>query len=338
LFFVRSLFFNRLTATMTTPTTTPTTSTATPTTGFFTDDLFLEHLTGTHPERPERISSARTKLEQQSYFGSLKQFPKRFATDEELRLVHPQDHITRVENMSQRGGGMLDADTVVSRRSAEAARLAVGAGLQAVDALVRGEAERAFLLVRPPGHHALADRAMGFCLFSNIAVCARYAQQQGFAKVAIVDWDVHHGNGTEAIVYDDPTVLFTSIHQYPFYPGTGAASDTGRGAGEGATLNVPMAAGSSDADYERQFRDRIIPALERFQPDILLISAGFDAHRADPLGGMHLSTEVFARLTAMVTTVANAQCNGRVISMLEGGYDLTALADAVEAHVAVLKG
>lgn len=322
------VFFNHSTATMITTTTT----------GFFTDDLFLEHLTGAHPERPERISSARTVLERQSYFSSLQQLPKRFATDEELRLVHPQAHIARVESMSQRGGGMLDADTVVSRRSAEAARLAAGAGLQAVDALARGEIERAFLLVRPPGHHALADRAMGFCLFSNIAVCARYAQQQGFANVAIVDWDVHHGNGTEAIFYDDPTVLFASIHQYPFYPGTGAASDTGRGAGEGATLNIPMAAGSDDADYERQFRERIIPALERFQPDILLISAGFDAHRADPLGGMYLSTDIFARLTAMMTTFAKAHCNGRVISMLEGGYDLKALADAVEAHVAVLKG
>jgi acetoin utilization deacetylase AcuC-like enzyme len=305
-------------------------------TGFFTDDLFLEHITGAHPEQPARISVARERLERQHYFGSLIQLTRRFATDEELKLVHPAEHIDRVRAISERGGGMLDPDTVVSRRSDEAARLAVGAALQAVDGIASGTIERAFVLARPPGHHALAGRAMGFCLFSTIAICARYAQQHGFAKVAILDWDVHHGNGTEAIFYDDPTVFFTSIHQYPFYPGTGAASDTGTGAGAGFTLNVPMRGGSDDADYERQLVNVMLPALERFQPDILLLSAGFDAHRADPLGGMYLSTEMFARMTVLVRDFATQHCGGRIISLLEGGYDLAALADSVEVHLAGL--
>jgi acetoin utilization deacetylase AcuC-like enzyme len=307
-------------------------------TGFFTDELFLEHRTGTHPERPERISVAREHLEKQQYFGRLHTLPRRFASNEELQLVHPADHIARVQAVSERGGGMLDPDTVLSRQSFEAARLAAGAGLSAVDAIQAGQIDRAFLLVRPPGHHALAERAMGFCLFANVAVCARYAQSKGFAKVAIVDWDVHHGNGTEAIFYTDPTVLFTSIHQYPFYPGTGAASDTGTLAGEGFTLNVPMQAGSDDAAYEKKLHEVMLPAIERFEPDLMIISAGFDAHRADPLGGMNLSTNAFARFTQLVLDCAtqSSSCKGRVISMLEGGYDLSALAESAEVHLAGL--
>jgi acetoin utilization deacetylase AcuC-like enzyme len=307
-------------------------------TAFFTDDLFLKHRTGTHPERPERISVPRETLEKQQYFRQLHWLPRRFATDAELELVHPAEHIERVRSVSERGGGMLDPDTVLSRDSAEAARLAVGAGLAAVDALHTGQAERAFLLVRPPGHHALAERAMGFCLFANVAVCARYAQSTGLKRLAVLDWDVHHGNGTEAIFYNDPTVLFTSIHQYPFYPGTGAASDTGASAGTGFTLNVPMQAGSDDAAYEQKLRNVMLPAIERFEPELLIISAGFDAHRADPLGGMNLSTNAFARFTQLAVDCAkqSSTCKGRVISMLEGGYDLNALAESVEVHLAGL--
>lgn len=306
-------------------------------TALFTDDLFLEHDTGrSHPETARRLDSIRARLERQGYFGKFAELERRFATPEEIGLNHTQDHVRTVAAACKPGGGFLDGDTVVSEQSFEAARLAAGVGLAAADAIKAGSIQRALLLVRPPGHHSLETRAMGFCLFNNIAICARYLQSIGYAKVAILDWDVHHGNGTEASFYDDPTVLFISTHQYPFYPGTGAAGDRGTGAGSGFTLNVPMAAMAADAEYRAAFEDQVLPALMDFQPDVLLISAGFDAHRDDPLAMIQLQTSSYEWMTERIRAFAEEHCGGRVISFLEGGYNLDALAESVEAHAAVL--
>ena len=312
-------------------------------TGFFTDDIFLQHDTGRgHPESHLRLLSIRERLENTGYYKRFQQLPRRTATVAEIGLCHATAYVESVDRIcTQQGGGYLDGDTVVSPRSYEAAALSVGAGLAAADQMLAGELDRALLLLRPPGHHSLHDRAMGFCLFNNVAICARYLQKHGgekFQKIAIVDWDVHHGNGTEATFYDDPTVLFISTHQYPFYPGTGAASDRGTGKGLGATLNVPMARGSGDSEYLRAFEQQLLPALKEFRPDAVLISAGFDAHKHDPLASIELETKSFEWMSRSLLDFADEFCEGRVISFLEGGYDLDALAESVEAHAAVLVG
>ncbi|MEQ9364338.1 MAG: histone deacetylase [Leptospirales bacterium] len=312
-------------------------------TGFFTDDIFLEHDTGRgHPESHLRLVSIRERLEATGYYPRLRQLERRLATVEEIGLCHDPDYVRSVDRIcSVQGGGHLDGDTVVSAKSYEAAIVSAGAGLAAADRILAGELERALLLLRPPGHHSLHDRAMGFCLFNNVAITARYLQQQGgdkFQKIAIVDWDVHHGNGTEAMFYDDPNVLFISSHQYPFFPGTGAAADRGTGKGLGATLNLPMARGSGNSEYRRAFQDSILPALREFRPDALLISAGFDAHKNDPLAGIDLESSSFEWMSHSLLEFAREYCAGRLISFLEGGYDLDALAESVEAHAAVLAG
>lgn len=306
-------------------------------TALYTDDLFLEHKTGSgHPETHLRLVSIRDRLEKQSYYGRFHRLKVNPAAEEALLRVHSRVHIDRIRAISEQGGGYLDGDTPASTRSHAAALLAAGAGIAAAEAILDGEIDRAVLLVRPPGHHALRKKAMGFCLFNNIALCARHLLSRGVEKIAILDWDVHHGNGTEATFYEDANVLFISLHQYPFYPGTGAASDTGRGAGTGATLNLPMASGSDDDDYRRAFVDTVLPALEQFRPAFLLISAGFDGHRRDPLGGLNLSTEIFEWMTQRVRDFAGAHCEDHIISFLEGGYDLEALADSVEVHAAAM--
>ncbi|MCE9599851.1 MAG: histone deacetylase, partial [Spirochaetia bacterium] len=213
---------------------------------------------------------------------------------------------------------------------------AAGAGIAAADAIRAGNLDRALLLVRPPGHHSLHDRAMGFCLFNNVAICARHLQSIGFAKIAIVDWDVHHGNGTQDAFYNDPSVYFISLHQYPFYPGSGSAAERGQGNGHGFTLNIPMAAGRGDTEYKRAFKEQITPELDRFEPDFILISAGFDAHRDDPLAQMSLTAASYEWMSRELLEVAGRHCNGNIISFLEGGYDLEALADSVEAHAQTL--
>ena len=306
-------------------------------TALFTDDLFFEHNTGRgHPENARRLSAIRTKLEQQSYYREFLTLPRRFATPEEIALVHHGSYVESLRKFCAASGGHLDGDTVVSADSYEAARLASGAGLAAADEILAENLDRAILLIRPPGHHSLPERAMGFCLFNNVALTARYLRSKGVERVAILDWDVHHGNGTEAVFYEDPSVFFTSLHQYPFYPGTGAAEDVGVKEGVDTTLNCPMPAGAGDAEYRRAFADRILPALVSFSPDILLISAGFDAHRRDPLASINLSTEAFAWMTETVLAFAAEHCRGRVVSFLEGGYDPEALAQSVEAHSAVM--
>lgn len=256
----------------------------------------------------------------------------RGATDEQLRAVHAEGHIRTVREVCARGGGMLDeGDTHAVRESYAAAELAAGAVIDAIDAVLSHHVHAAFCAVRPPGHHAEFDRPMGFCLFNNVAVGARHAQQaHGVERVAILDWDVHHGNGTQHIFEYDPSVLYISLHQYPFYPGTGARSERGKGSGEGFTLNIPLPAGTGEQRYIEALREEVCPALERFAPGLLLISAGFDAHAADPLGGMQLTEESFARMTALVKDYAP------VVSVLEGGYNLEALAKSVELHLRTL--
>jgi len=306
-------------------------------TALFTDDLFLQHDTGQgHPECSSRLISIRKKLERQPYFGEFRELERRFASEEEIALVHDLDYIKKLREFTKTGGGYLDGDTPAVLDSFDAASLAAGVGLAAADAILDGTLDRAILLVRPPGHHALPSRAMGFCLFNNIAICARYLQKKGIKKIGILDWDVHHGNGTEAAFYEDPGIFFVSMHHYPFYPGTGAASDRGRNGGEGFTLNIPMPGNSSDDDYRAVFLEKVIPALTSFAPEILLISAGFDAHQMDPLGGMNLTTDMFQWMTEKSVELAASCCQDRIISFLEGGYHLQALADSVAVHAAAL--
>jgi len=305
------------------------------TAGLFTDDLFLEHDTGRHPENAGRLLAIRERLEK-TVASRFVKLNRRNAVPADIELVHAGRYVQDLDSFCQSNGGYLDGDTPVSAKSYEAAMLAAGSGLEAADRIAAGDISRALLLVRPPGHHSLRDRAMGFCLFNNVAICARYLQGLGFKKPAIVDWDVHHGNGTQDTFYKDASVFFVSLHQFPFYPGTGAASERGSGEGAGATLNVPLSAGAGDERYRRAFKEQVVPALESFAPDVILISAGFDAHKDDPLAGMNLTAASYEWMTQTLGAFADIHCQGRMISFLEGGYNLNALADSVEAHAAAL--
>ena len=287
---------------------------------------FVDHVTPPgHPERPERAEVMEAVAARFGGQGGAVVEP-RAATDDDLARVHTREHIAGI--VAVRGKAtMIDADTFTSPESDDIARLAAGAVLTAVDHVMDGGPKaRALAMVRPPGHHAEANRAMGFCLYNNIAVGAAYARSRGCARVAIVDFDVHHGNGTQRTFYEDPTVLFVSSHQYPYYPGTGAASETGRGAGAGFTLNIPLAAGTKDDEIERLYAEVAIPKVRAFKPDLLMISAGFDAHQQDPLGQLRMTTEGFGRLTRALLDMADEVCDGKVVLVTEGGYDLQALA------------
>lgn len=298
---------------------------------------FLDHVTPPgHPERPERAEVLMSVASSFRDTGGEVVEP-RAATDQDLLRVHTQEHVDFI--ISRRGkGSMIDEDTFTSPDSDEVARLAAGAVLTGVDRVLDGpKGSRALALVRPPGHHAEADRAMGFCLYSNIAVGAAYARSRGCGKVAIVDYDVHHGNGTQWIFYEDPTVFFSSSHQFPFYPGTGAASERGRGAGEGFTLNIPLQAGAKDEEIEQKYATQVIPAVRAFKPDLLMISAGFDAHEMDPLGQLRMTTDGFSRLTKMLVDLADEVCGGRVVLATEGGYDLKALGECLDAVIDVCR-
>jgi acetoin utilization deacetylase AcuC-like enzyme len=304
--------------------------------GFVYDPRFLEHDTGAgHPERAHRLTAILRHLEGAELWERLRPLKIGSAAEDWILKIHGARHLHFVRESSKRGAAVLDqGDTHVSARSFEVAELAVGAALAAVDAVMAGLLQRVFCAVRPPGHHAEPDRAMGFCLFNNVAIASRYAQEKyGIERVAIVDWDVHHGNGTQKIFYDDPTVFYISLHQYPFYPGTGSRSETGTGKGERLTLNLPMRAGSGEEDYLAAFRQEILPALDNYRPDLIIISAGFDAHRDDPLANINLTEGSFATMTAMLKDSAARHSGGRMVSVLEGGYNLAALARSVEAHL-----
>lgn len=303
-------------------------------TGFVTDTRYLEHDTGSgHPERPERLQAIWQELHQRSLWSQLLHLPPRMATPEELALVHSERYIESIHRSVPRQGIVwLDPDTALCPASYEVARLAAGGVLQALDAVVTGSCRNAFCAIRPPGHHAERDRAMGFCLFNNVAVAARVAQQRyGIHRVLILDWDVHHGNGTQHIFEEDPTVFYVSVHQYPLYPGTGRADERGRGPGEGFTLNIPLPPDSDESAYRAAFEHLIAPAVERFQPELLLVSAGFDAHRDDPLASQRLTEESFRWMCRQTLQWAATFCNGRLLAVLEGGYALPALARSVAA-------
>jgi acetoin utilization deacetylase AcuC-like enzyme len=304
----------------------------------FSSTRFADHVTP--PGHPERISRAEVLLSVATDLrtaGAEVTEPRR-VTDDELLRVHDADYLTQLRETAGRAVA-LDPDTFTSPESYEVARLAAGAATGAVDAVLEGgKGTRAFALVRPPGHHAERARAMGFCLFNNVALAAAHARARGVARVAIVDYDVHHGNGTQASFYQDPNVLFISSHQFPYYPGTGAAGEIGAGTGRGFTVNLPLAAGGTDADYERVFAEVGFPVLRQFAPELILLSAGFDAHADDPLGGMRLTAAEFVRLTAAIATVADECCEGRVVALTEGGYDLKALADCTRAVGQTLGG
>ena len=308
-------------------------------TGFVYDEIYLRHRTGEgHPERPERVSAIVRRLEKTGLLDRTVRLTPVPAAEEWLTKIHSPEYVRRARRSCREGLAFLDSvDTPVSKESFEAAEAAAGGVLVAVDAVVEGKVQNAFCAVRPPGHHATKNRAMGFCLLNNVAIAARYAQgKRKLAKVLIVDWDVHHGNGTQAAFDDDPTVFYFSVHQHPFYPGTGTADEKGRGKALGTKLNVPLPAGSGDRDYQRAFEEKLRPAALAFKPDLILISAGFDAYEHDLLGGMKVSAEEFARLTRIVKQIAEETCRGRLVAVLEGGYNLDGLADCVEAHLRVL--
>jgi len=300
------------------------------TTAYVYHPIYLEHNQPSHPENARRLQRILQTLDDEGVLEKLKLLEPHPATEEDLLSVHTARHIESVRKVAERGGGHMDADTYVSPRSFEAARMAAGGLMVAVEGVVAGQIGNAFALVRPPGHHATADRAMGFCLFNNVAIATRAAlASEAIERVFIVDFDVHHGNGTQDIFGDDPGVFYVSTHQYPYYPGTGARTETGRGAGDGTVLNVPLPAGVGDAGYGRIIQELIWPLAERFDPDLMLVSAGYDGHWDDPLAHMRLSVSGYAALQRALVDMAQALCGGRIVFTLEGGYHLDALAYGV---------
>jgi acetoin utilization deacetylase AcuC-like enzyme len=304
-------------------------------TAFHIDRLYLEHRTPAgHPECPERVEALLDVAARVEKAGVSVISADRAATPDELALVHDAPYVDAIASTAGRDV-ILDPDTFVSPRSYEVACRAAGGVLDLVDRVLAGDVDNGFAAVRPPGHHAETDRAMGFCLFNNIAVAAAYAvARHGLERVLIVDWDVHHGNGTQEIFWEDPRVLFVSLHQFPFYPGTGAVGEVGGGAGAGRTVNIPLPGGCGDDEYAAAFRRVVAPVARAFAPQLVLVSAGFDAHVRDPLGGMRVSDAGFDAMASTLLTIAAESCRGRLIAVLEGGYDLDALRSCVSAQLA----
>jgi len=329
--------------------------------GFSTDPRFVLHDTGPHhPERADRIRAIARAVRVAGMVDSSDPFPEfeidvgsmppspvkllelhpQPAQQKWIETIHSRTYIEHIERVCAAGGGVLDTgDTPVSRESFEIAKLSLGSLLGCCDAVMEGQVQRAFSAARPPGHHAEPDRPMGFCLFANVAIAAKYLQQKhGLGNIAIVDFDVHHGNGTQACFEDDPTVLFISLHQHPrtLYPGSGYDYEVGEGAGRGSTLNIPFQPGAEDEDYLRAMRALVQPKLADFRPEILLVSAGFDAHQDDPLAQINLSEDGFGKITELLVQSANQLCGGKIISALEGGYNLRALGRSVVRHLEAL--
>lgn len=297
---------------------------------FAYDPIEQQHTLSGHPENRGRLATTMRLLRGDGILDRLQAVPVIPIAPDRLQRIHPRAYIEQVRQLAEQGGGHLDPDTYLVGGSYQAALASAGALVGVVEAVMSGRAQKAMSLMRPPGHHALAGRGMGFCIFANVAIAARSAQVDfGAERVLIVDWDVHHGNGTEAIFYDDPTVAFFSTHQYPFYPGTGAISDIGRGRGRGSTMNVPFPAGVGDKGYAQAFEQLLIPFARRFQPDLILVSAGYDAHWRDPLAMENLSLVGYAHLATLISELAAELCQGRLVVALEGGYDLEVLAHAV---------
>jgi len=301
------------------------------------DDTFLLHDHPGHPENAARLRAVTERLATDPALRSLPAQPAPDADPDTLRAVHTDRHILGIEHAAQSGGGWLDGDTYCTSRSYDVALRAAGAAMRATELVMRGDTRAGFGLVRPPGHHATPSQAMGFCLFNNAAVAARAAQRlHGAGKVAVVDIDVHHGNGTQDVFYEDPSVLYCSLHQWPLYPGTGPARETGAGAGEGTTVNVPLPPGTDGDGWLQAFEARVVPALRAHAPDLIVVSAGYDAHTADPLAELRLSTDTYAQVASRLAALAGELCGGRTVWVLEGGYDLDALAASVGASLQAL--
>ncbi len=303
---------------------------------FAYDEIFLKHDTGMHPENYNRLIAINSWVAKSALNEQIDVITPRKAEKVDILRIHDEKYIDSAVQRIENGEVALDIDTSVSKESAEAAYFAAGAGLTCADKIIAGDFKRAFCSVRPPGHHAERTHSMGFCIFNNVAITAKYLQQvHGIDKILILDWDVHHGNGTEHSFYTDPSVMYISLHQYPFYPGTGAKTDTGVGAGLNYNLNFPMNAGSGNHEYFTAFNERILPEIRRYNPDFILISAGFDAHQFDPLASINLNSEAFGEFTKMILSVAE-HAEGRIISFLEGGYNLEVLGESVLFHIEIL--
>jgi len=303
--------------------------------------IYQKHDTGFgHPETPMRYQVVMDALRgDKELWESLDEITPEKASKGLIQAAHSPQHFKRVEGAIEHGVDRLDADTVISMQSFDASLFAAGGACAAVDAVMKGSATNAFVAVRPPGHHATAENAMGFCLFNNVAVAARHAQNQykEIDRVAVIDWDVHHGNGTQGIFYDDPSVYFFSMHQYPWYPGTGSRGETGHGRGLGSTMNVPVKANIDAKEQMRMFDSAIADISKKFKPDMIMISAGFDAHLTDPLGQLRLTDDDYAAMTRTIKQWADDTCGGRIVSCLEGGYNLETLGETVKSHVAELR-
>ncbi|MHC1567064.1 MAG: histone deacetylase family protein [Candidatus Syntropharchaeia archaeon] len=297
-------------------------------TGFVYHEDYLKHETGVHPESKDRLVSIMNALKERQLLERLVKIEPVHATEKQIEYAHEKGYIEHVRSTCEREG-YLDLDTPVSRGSYNAAFLAAGGLIKAVDS-VMNSLNNAFALVRPPGHHAEPDRGMGFCLFNNVAIAAHHLRKEyGMERILIVDWDVHHGNGTQEMFYDDPCVLYFSTHQYPHYPGTGRMEEVGMGEGEGYTVNVPLPAGTGDSGYLYVFKEILFPIAMDFNPEFILVSAGFDPHHADPLASMNLTSKCFGEFTRILMTIAEKKCDGRMVITLEGGYDLKALSFSV---------
>ncbi|NDJ52915.1 MAG: histone deacetylase [Chloroflexi bacterium] len=299
-----------------------------PTTAYVTHSDYALHTLKNHPENDARIRRIWQVFDSEGILDDLLSVPPLMATDEQILRVHDPAHLTNIRQIASTGGAMVDADTYVLPVSYDVGRLGAGGAIAGVDAVVSGEADNALIVSRPPGHHATFSRAMGFCLFANVAMATRHLQEtyDQIERVMIVDYDVHHGNGTQDIFWEDPTVLFASTHQYPFYPGTGAINEVGENHGQGTTLNMPLRAGTGNEGFNRLYREVLWPAARRFKPDFILVSAGFDAHWVDPLAMLQLDLGGYQQLTQQLITMANELSEGRIAFVLEGGYDVEALA------------
>ena len=308
-------------------------------TGLVYDKIFLAHDLPGHPENSKRLQAIITELNESGLWDLTTKIITRSAVFDELRLCHSEEYINQVKNFCEAGGGYLDADTYTNEYSYKAALLAVGGLVDLVEHVIDGKLNNGFALLRPPGHHALSDRSMGFCIFGNVAIAAKAALQNSkINKVAIVDIDVHHGNGTQALVENDPNILYVSTHQFPFYPGTGNIREVGRGNLKGTLINVPLPVSVSDDGYKEVYREIILPKLENFRPDILLISAGYDAHWDDPLANMGLSLSGYFWISQQLNDIAVNLCSSRIVFVLEGGYNLNVLSTGVANSIRVLSG
>jgi len=307
--------------------------------GLVYEPIYLEHDTGQHVENARRVAETIELLEKSGVKQQLVMIHPQPASVEELSLVHSVEYVSQIESAARAGGGWLDADTVISPASYNVALYAAGGVMAATEAVMMGEVDSAFALVRPPGHHATQRRAMGFCLFNNIAVAAKQTMKDHHLdRVLIADFDVHHGNGTQEAFYNDPNVLYFSTHQYPFYPGTGRIEEVGAGEGEGATVNVPLPAWCGDEEYLQVFQQVLVPIAHRFQPRIVLVSAGYDSHWADQISLMQVSIAGFAQMVRILQGLASELCQGRLVFTLEGGYHTLALAHSIKATLEVLLG